>query len=88
MADKLLAVRGGQPVGKRWAERFITRSDELKMAFNRAKDRQRISRRILRLFARSFARGFARSLSLLQILKPSTASMTTTYITLIRLVSR
>jgi RecB family endonuclease NucS len=42
MADKLLGVRGGKPVGKHWAERFITRSDELKMAFNRAKDRQRI----------------------------------------------
>ena len=42
MADKLLAARGGQPVGKRWAERLVTRSDELKMAFNRAKDRQRI----------------------------------------------
>ena len=42
MADKLLAIRGGKPVGKRWAERFVTRSPELKMAFNRAKDRQRI----------------------------------------------
>jgi hypothetical protein len=42
MADKLLGVRGGQPVGKCWAERFVTRSAELKMAFNRAKDRQRI----------------------------------------------
>ena len=42
MADKLLAVRGGEPVGKNWPERFVTRSDELKMAFNRAKDRQRI----------------------------------------------
>jgi hypothetical protein len=42
MADKLLGVRGGEPVGKHWAERFVTRSDELKMAFNRAKDRQRI----------------------------------------------
>jgi hypothetical protein len=42
MADKLLGVRGGRPVGKRWAERFVTRSEELKMAFNRAKDRQRI----------------------------------------------
>jgi len=42
MADKLLAVRGGKPVGKHWAERFVTRSAELKMAFNRAKDRQRI----------------------------------------------
>ena len=39
MADKLLGVRGGEPVGNNWAERFITRSDELKMAFNRAKDR-------------------------------------------------
>ena len=42
MADKLLGIRGGEPVGKNWAERFVTRSDELKMAFNRAKDRQRI----------------------------------------------
>lgn len=42
MADKLLAVRGGEPVGKHWAKRFVTRSAELKMAFNRAKDRQRI----------------------------------------------
>jgi hypothetical protein len=42
MADKLLGVRGGKPVGKCWAERFVTRSAELKMAFNRAKDRQRI----------------------------------------------
>jgi hypothetical protein len=42
MADKLLGARGGEPVGKHWAERFVTRSDELKMAFSRAKDRQRI----------------------------------------------
>jgi hypothetical protein len=42
MADKVLGVRGGEPVGKHWAERFVTRSDQLKMAFNRAKDRQRI----------------------------------------------
>jgi hypothetical protein len=42
IADKLLAVRGGEPVGKHWAERFVTRSAELKMTFNRAKDRQRI----------------------------------------------
>jgi hypothetical protein len=42
MADKVLGVRGGEPVGKHWAERFVTRSDKLKMAFNRAKDRQRI----------------------------------------------
>jgi hypothetical protein len=25
MADKLLGVRGGKPVGKHWAERFVTR---------------------------------------------------------------
>jgi hypothetical protein len=42
MADKLLGIRGGELVGKNWAERFVTRSDKLKMAFNRAKDRQRI----------------------------------------------
>ena len=42
MADKLLAVRGEERVGKNWAQRFVTRSDKLKMAFNRAKDRQRI----------------------------------------------
>ena len=42
MADKLLASRNGKPVGKKWAGRLVTRSDELKMAFNRAKDRQRI----------------------------------------------
>ncbi|KAL5375218.1 hypothetical protein PMIN02_013148 [Paraphaeosphaeria minitans] len=42
MADKLLAARGGKPVGKNWPERFVTRSTELKMAFSRAKDRQRI----------------------------------------------
>ena len=37
MANKFLAVRGGEPVGKRWAERLVTRSKELKMAFNRTK---------------------------------------------------
>jgi hypothetical protein len=42
MADKVLGVRGGEPVGKHWAERFVTRLDKLKMAFNRVKDRQRI----------------------------------------------
>jgi hypothetical protein len=42
MADKLLTARGKEPVGKNWTERFISRSDELNMAFNRAKDRQRI----------------------------------------------
>jgi hypothetical protein len=42
MADKLLGVRGSAPVGKNWAECFVTCSDALKTAFNRAKDRQRI----------------------------------------------
>jgi hypothetical protein len=42
MADKLLGERGSEPVGKCWVSRFVTRSSELKMAFNRAKDRQRI----------------------------------------------
>jgi hypothetical protein len=34
MADKVLGVRGGEPVGKKWAARFITRSNALKIAFN------------------------------------------------------
>jgi hypothetical protein len=34
MADKVLGVRGGEPVSQHWAERFVTRSPELKMAFN------------------------------------------------------
>ena len=42
MANKLLAKRGGELVGKKWVDRFITRIDELKMAFNRAKNIQRI----------------------------------------------
>jgi hypothetical protein len=42
MADKVLGVRGGEPVGKKWAARFIMCSNALKMAFNWAKDRQRI----------------------------------------------
>ena len=42
IANKLLAVRGSEPVSKCWAERFVTRSAELKMAFNQAKDRHRI----------------------------------------------
>ena len=41
MANEFLAVRGGEPVGKRWAETLVTRSKELKMAFNRTKDYQR-----------------------------------------------
>ena len=42
MADKLLDAQGRKLVGKQWPKRFITRSDELKMAFNQAKDYQRI----------------------------------------------
>ena len=42
MADKLLGERGSRLVGKNWPTRFVTRLSELKMAFNRAKDRQRI----------------------------------------------
>ena len=42
MANKLLAERGGELVGKKWVDRFVTRTDELKIAFNRAKDIQRI----------------------------------------------
>jgi RecB family endonuclease NucS len=42
MADKLLAARGGTSVGKNWPGRFVSRTEELKMAFNRAKDRQRV----------------------------------------------
>jgi hypothetical protein len=42
IADKLLTACEKEPVRKNWIERFISCSDELKMAFNRAKDRQRI----------------------------------------------
>ena len=42
MANKLLGVRSGEPIGKHWAKRFVMCLDALKMAFNRAKDRQRI----------------------------------------------
>jgi hypothetical protein len=31
MDDRLLGVRGGKPVGKCWAARFVTRSAKLKM---------------------------------------------------------
>jgi hypothetical protein len=34
MANKLLGVRGGKLVSKCWAERFVTRLDKLKIAFN------------------------------------------------------
>jgi hypothetical protein len=39
MANKLLEARGQEKVGKNWPSRFIARLNELKMAFNRAKDR-------------------------------------------------
>jgi superoxide dismutase len=42
VADKLLGVCSGEPVGKHWAEHFVTYSAELKMASNQVKDRQRI----------------------------------------------
>jgi hypothetical protein len=42
IADKLLGVRGSKPISKHWVERLVTRSDELKTAFDRAKDRQRM----------------------------------------------
>jgi hypothetical protein len=31
MADNLLGVRGGEPVGKHWSERFVTCLDQLKI---------------------------------------------------------
>ena len=34
IADKLLDAPGRELVGKNWAKRFVTRSAELKMAFN------------------------------------------------------
>jgi hypothetical protein len=54
MADKLLGVRGGEPVSKYRAERFLTRSAELKMAFNQAKDRQRILQEDLEIISAYF----------------------------------
>lgn len=36
-----MSARDGKLVGKCWARRFVTHSNELKMAFNRAKDHQR-----------------------------------------------
>jgi hypothetical protein len=41
MANKILGPRTDRRVGKCWAQRFVTRTKELKMAFTRAKDRQR-----------------------------------------------
>ena len=34
MADELLTAHGGTLVGKNWPERFVSRTEELKMAFN------------------------------------------------------
>jgi len=42
IANKILAERGAEPVGKCWVDRFVAREGRLKMAFNRAKDIQRI----------------------------------------------
>jgi hypothetical protein len=35
MAGRVLGIRSSEPVSKHQAERFVTRSDKLKMAFNR-----------------------------------------------------
>ena len=48
MADKLLDVRGGEPVGIHWAERLVSRSDELKIAFIEQRTGRRVSKKILR----------------------------------------
>jgi hypothetical protein len=42
MMDKLLGVCSGEPVGKHWVERLVAHSAELKLAFNQAKNMQRI----------------------------------------------
>jgi hypothetical protein len=42
IADKILAVRSRIPVSKNWAKRFVQRTEELKIAYTQAKDRQRI----------------------------------------------
>lgn len=41
MANKLLAARGGSPVGIKWPENFVHRSPVLKMQFNRKYDYRR-----------------------------------------------
>ena len=38
MADKLLTTRGRILVGKNWPRRFVSYTEELKIAFNRVKD--------------------------------------------------
>ena len=42
IANKILGSRTNTRVGKCWARRFVTRTEELKIAFNRAKDCQRM----------------------------------------------
>jgi hypothetical protein len=42
MARKIVVPQDGLPIGKNWARRFVTRSDELRMAFNRSRDHQRM----------------------------------------------
>lgn len=41
MSDKLLAEKGGKPVGINWPDRFIARKEALKTCYTRAYDRQR-----------------------------------------------
>lgn len=41
MANRLLADRGGSPVGKNWASNFVRRQPELTTRFNRKYDYQR-----------------------------------------------
>ena len=54
MVNKLLGARGRELVGKCWVERFVTRLDKLKMAFNRVKDRQRIQQEDLEVISAQF----------------------------------
>ena len=42
MADHILGARGTEKVGKNWTKRFMAHIEELKTAFNQAKDHQRI----------------------------------------------
>ncbi len=54
IADKLLAVRSRTPVSKNQVERFVQRTEELKIAFNRVKDRQRILQKDLEVISAWF----------------------------------
>jgi hypothetical protein len=42
MADQLLAVRGGSPVGENWATNYVRRKPELKSQLSRQRDHQRV----------------------------------------------